>query len=180
MCRQMSQSTASLAVPLHQREASGWEVRTATTTRQQLAGCGGASLVFQKRRVGGVKVTVQAVGRQGPGRHGSASVVYRLAADLVVGMKQRLGQEVADVGSAQPIDDPPAVPAALNEAGEAELGQMLARDGRPAAGRVGQRGNVGILVAERSEQPHAGRFGQQRKRHDRRLHPGVVELVKVG
>ena len=78
--------------------------------------------------------------------------MYRLAADLVVGMKQRLGQEVADVGSAQPIDDPSAVPAALNEASEAELRQMLARDGRPAAGRVGQRGNVGILVAERPEQ----------------------------
>ena len=74
---------------------------------------------------------------QVPGRLGSASVVYRLAADLVVGMKQGLGQEVADVGSAQSIDDPTAVPVPLDEAGEAELGQMLAGYGWPAAGSCG-------------------------------------------
>jgi hypothetical protein len=63
--------------------------------------------------------------------------VYRLAADLVVGVEERLGQEVADMGSAQAIDDPTTVAATLDEASKAELREMLAGHSRATAGRLG-------------------------------------------
>jgi hypothetical protein len=62
-------------------------------------------------------------------------VMHRLAADLVVGMEERLGQEVADMGSAQAIDDPTTVAAALDEASKAKLREMLAGHSRTTASR---------------------------------------------
>ena len=64
-------------------------------------------------------------------------VMHRLAADLVVGMEERLGQEVADMGPAQPIDDPTTVAATLDEASKAELREMLAGHSCTTAGRLG-------------------------------------------
>ena len=63
--------------------------------------------------------------------------MHRLAADLVIGMEERLGQEVADMGPAQAIDDPTTVAATLDEASKAELRQMLAGHSRATSGRLG-------------------------------------------
>ena len=90
-------------------------------------------------------------------------VVYRLAADLVVGVEERLGQEVADMGPAQVIDDPTTVAAALDEASKAELGEMLAGHSRTTAGRLGKGRNVSFTLAQRPQQTHTGWIGQQRK-----------------
>ena len=50
-----------------------------------------------------------------------ASVVNGLAADLVVGVEERLVQQVADVAAPEAIKHPAPVPASLDEAGEAQL-----------------------------------------------------------
>ena len=63
--------------------------------------------------------------------------MHRLAADLVVGMEERLGQEIADMGSTQAIDNPTTVAATLDEASKAELREMLAGRSRTTAGRLG-------------------------------------------
>ena len=49
------------------------------------------------------------------------SVVNGLAADLVVGVEERLVQQVADVAAPEAIEHPAPVPASLDEAGEAQL-----------------------------------------------------------
>jgi hypothetical protein len=47
--------------------------------------------------------------------------MHRLAADLVVGVEEGLGQEVADMSSAETIDDPATVAATLDQASKTEL-----------------------------------------------------------
>ena len=81
------------------------------------------------------------------------------------------------MSSAEAIDDASSISFALDQAGEAELGEMLASDGWAAAGDLSQRGDVGIGVSECPEQPDPGGVGQEREGHDRRIHPGVVESV---
>ncbi len=105
--------------------------------------------------------------------------MHRLAADLVVGMEERLGQEVADMGSAEAIDDPTSVAATLDEASKAELREMLAGHSCTTASRLGEGRNVSFTLAERPQQPHTGWIGQQRKGHHRSLHASVVEYIGV-
>jgi hypothetical protein len=105
--------------------------------------------------------------------------MHRLTADLVVGMEERLGQEVADMGAAQPIDDPTTVAATLDEASKAELREMLAGHSCTTAGRFGEGRNVNFSLAQRPQQPHTGWIGQQRKGHHRSLHASVVEDIGV-
>jgi hypothetical protein len=105
--------------------------------------------------------------------------MHRLAADLVVGMEERLGQEIADVGSAQAIDDPTTVAATLDEASKAELREMLAGHSCTTAGRLGQRRNVSFTLAERPQQPHTGWIGQKCKGHHRSLHASGVKDIGV-
>ena len=52
------------------------------------------------------------------------------------------------MSAAEAIYDASSVSFALDEAGEAELGEMLASHGWAAPGDLGQRGDVGVAVAE--------------------------------
>jgi hypothetical protein len=101
--------------------------------------------------------------------------MHRLAADLVVGVEEGLGQEVADMGSAETIDDPATVAATLDQASKTELREMLAGHSCTTAGRLGQGSNVSLTLAQRPQQPHTGWIGQQRKGHHRSPHPSVVQ-----
>ena len=105
--------------------------------------------------------------------------MYRLAADLVIGVEEGLGQEVANMGTAEAIDDPSTVAAALDEAGKTELREMLAGHRCSTAGALGKGCNVSLTLTERPQQPHARWIGQQRKGHHRSLHAGVVEDIGV-
>ena len=58
-------------------------------------------------------------------RLGCGSVVDWFAADLVVGVEQRLDEQGADVGSAEAVDDSASVSPSLDQSCEAEFGQML-------------------------------------------------------
>jgi hypothetical protein len=90
------------------------------------------------------------------------SVVDGLSADLVVGMKERFGQQVAHVGAAQAVHDASAFAVAFDEAGEAKLGQMLARDGWPTAG---YRAMIPVLLrAQRTVDRRLGRRRRLRRR----------------
>ena len=91
------------------------------------------------------------------------SVVDWFAADLVVGVEQRLGEQGADVGSAEAVDDSASVSPALDQSGEAEFGQMLTGDGGTATGDPSQRGYVSVVVSKRPQEPHPSRIGQQGK-----------------
>jgi hypothetical protein len=55
-------------------------------------------------------------------RSDAGLVVDGLPADLVVGVKERFGQQVAYVGTAQAVYDASAVTGAFDEAGEAKFG----------------------------------------------------------
>ena len=105
--------------------------------------------------------------------------MHRLAADLVVGVEEGLGQEVADMSSAETIDDTATVAATLDQASKTELREMLAGHSCTTAGRLGQGSNVSLTLAERPQQPHAGWIGQQRKGHHRGLHASIVQDVGV-
>jgi len=72
--------------------------------------------------------------------------VDRFSADLVVGVEEGLGQEVADVPAAQPVEHPSTLSVALDEAGQAQLGQVLAGGGGPAAGDMPQARPAATLV----------------------------------
>lgn len=67
-----------------------------------------------------------------------------LAADLVISVEERLGEQVADVSAPEAVDDSSAVSLAGDEAGEAQLGEVLARHGRTATRHLRERSNVGI------------------------------------
>jgi len=81
------------------------------------------------------------------------------------------------VSAAEAIDNSSSVSSALDQAGEAELGEMLASYGWAASGDLSQRGDVGVAVSECPQQPDPGGVGQEREGHDRRIDPGVVESV---
>jgi len=83
------------------------------------------------------------------------------------------------VSPAEAIDDASSISFALDEAGEAELGEMLASYGWAAPGDLGQRGDVGVAVSECPQQADPGGVGQEREGHDRRIDPGVVESVRM-
>jgi hypothetical protein len=69
------------------------------------------------------------------------------AADLMVGVEQRLSEQIAYVSATEAVDDSAAVSLALDEPGEAELGEVLAGHSGTTPGHLGQRGNVGVAVA---------------------------------
>ena len=71
--------------------------------------------------------------------------MHRLAADLVVGMEQRLGQQVPHVRSAEAVKHSPTIPASLDQASKPEFGEMLAGHRWPAPGRPGKGGHVGVV-----------------------------------
>ena len=105
--------------------------------------------------------------------------MYGFAADLVVGVEQCFGQEVADVGASEAVDDAPAVAVAFDQSSEAEFGEVLARD-------VGRQPAILARVAtsvsfSRSAHRSRTRVGSASKRegHDRCVDPGVVEHVWV-
>ena len=56
------------------------------------------------------------------------------------------------MSSAEAIDDASSISFALDQAGEAELGEMLASYGWAAPGDLSQRGDVGIGVSECPQQ----------------------------
>lgn len=95
-------------------------------------------------------------------------VVDGRAADLVVGVEESFGQQRADMATAQPIHDPLSVPLALDQASEAQLGQVLAGDRRAAVGEGGEASDVEFGVAQRPQHADACRVGEQRERHNRR------------
>jgi hypothetical protein len=74
--------------------------------------------------------------------------VHRRAADLVVGVEQRLGQQRPDVPAAQPIHHPLAVAAALDQPGEAQRGRepMLRWTDRVLSREVDGYGTVTVVV----------------------------------
>lgn len=86
----------------------------------------------------------------------------------MVGLKQRLLEQPADVAAADPVKHPAAVALALYQPREPQLGQVLTRDGRAAAGGPGQSGHVNAAVADGPEQPNPGGIGQEGERPDRR------------
>jgi hypothetical protein len=81
------------------------------------------------------------------------------------------------VSAAEAIDDSSSISFTLDQAGEAEFGEMLASYGWAAPGDLGQRGDVGVAVSECPQQPDPGGVGQEREGHDRRIDPGVFESV---
>ena len=85
--------------------------------------------------------------RASRGRKDRISVVDWLAADLVVGVEQRFREQVAHVGSTESVDDAASVSFALDQSGEAKLGEMLTGHGGPAAGHLGERRNVSIFFS---------------------------------
>ncbi len=62
----------------------------------------------------------------------------RGAGDLWVGVEQGLGQQGANVSATQPVHHPLPLALAFDQAGEAQLGKVLAGHGRPAARDCGQ------------------------------------------
>ena len=77
------------------------------------------------------------------------------------------------------IDHSAPVPAADNKAGQSKLGQVLARDGRPATGDTGQRRDIQVLVTERPQLPHPGGVGQEREGEHSRVDLSRDQLVLV-
>jgi hypothetical protein len=107
------------------------------------------------------------------------SVVHGLAADLVVGVEEGLGEQVAYVSTAEAVDDSSPVPSAFDETGEAELGEMLTGYGRTAPCHLSQRRHIGIGLPQRPQQTHPGGISEQRKRHHGSSHPLIVKLVTM-
>jgi hypothetical protein len=99
--------------------------------------------------------------------------------DLVVGVEQRLGEQGANVGSTEAVDDPTSVSPALDQSSEAEFGQMLTGDGGTATGDHSQRGYVSVVVSKRPQQSHPSGIGQQGEGHDRGRHLVLFKNVRV-
>lgn len=91
---------------------------------------------------------------------GTPLVVQRYAADLMVGVKEGLGEQGADVPPAEPIHDALAVPSALDEPGEAQLGQVLARNGGTAARYSGEARHIQVGGPQSPEHPDPGGVGE--------------------
>src|SRR5664280_1051911 len=99
------------------------------------------------------------------GKRSVISVVHRGAADLVVGVEERLGQHCADVAAAQSVDDPPALSRAFDQPGETQLRQMLAGHRGAAPRDRGEAGDVEVLIPQGPQDPDPGRVGQQGEGH---------------
>jgi len=65
-------------------------------------------------------------------------------ADLVISVEQGLGEQVADVATPQAIHHSSSITPTLDQAGKAELREVLARNGRAASSSLGQSGHVGF------------------------------------
>jgi hypothetical protein len=78
-------------------------------------------------------------------------------------MEERLSQEGSNVATSYPVAHAPAVTFALDEAGQAELGKVLAGDRRAASGGGRQRGDVRFVVAQRPKDTDPGGIGEQRE-----------------
>src|ERR1700691_1533269 len=89
-------------------------------------------------------------------------------------MEERLSQEGSNVATSYPVAHAPAVTFALDEAGQAELGKVLAGDRRTASGGGCQRGDVRLAVAQRPKDTHPGGIGGQREGSHRRLDLGIA------
>lgn len=94
------------------------------------------------------------------------------AADLVVGVEEGLGEQCMDVAAAQAVEDAPAVSSGVDQAGQAELGQMLAGDGLATVGGGSERGDVLLAVTHCPQHPDAGRVAEQRESER-----GLVDLI---
>jgi hypothetical protein len=78
----------------------------------------------------------------------SGSAAVRDAADLVVGVEEGFSDEGPDVGVAGPVEDMPASFAGVDQAGEAQTGQICRAAGTITCGRSGGPGGgdaLGIL-----------------------------------
>ena len=58
--------------------------------------------------------------------------MIRGTTDVVIRVEQRLGQQRAHVSTTKTVDNPPTVTTADNQAGESQLGQVLACNGGAA------------------------------------------------
>jgi hypothetical protein len=92
------------------------------------------------------------------------SIVDWLARHLVVGLKQCLAQQPADVASLEPIDHPATLSVRCHESGKAKLRKVLACHRGPTSSNLRQGSNVKLLVTQCPEHPDADRIGQQGKR----------------
>jgi len=86
--------------------------------------------------------------------------VDRLSADVMVGVEERLGQQVAHVRTPQAVHDAPAVTGAFDEPGEAQFGQMLAGHGWSTTGHRGEGSDVGFVFTKLPQDPHPRRVRQ--------------------
>ena len=101
------------------------------------------------------------------------------AAELVVGVEEGFGEELADVTSAQPVQDPATIAVGVHQAGETEFGQVLAGDGGAASRGPGEGRDVRFGVTQGPQHPDPGGVGQQREGHHRGGHLGVAGSVGV-
>jgi hypothetical protein len=81
-------------------------------------------------------------------------------------MEQRFREQRPDVPAAQAVDDALTLSLSVDEAGEAQFRQVLARDGGSAFGDGGEAGDVEFGVAQRPEHPYSRRVSEQRERGD--------------
>lgn len=106
-------------------------------------------------------------------------VVVGRAADLVIGLEEGLAQERANVPAAQPIDHALPLSLAHDEAGETQLGQMLAGHRRSTPGGGGEARHVEFRVAKSPEHAHPRRVSEQRERRDRGGYLAVGQVVRM-
>ena len=94
----------------------------------------------------------------------SPLVVGRDAAHLVVSLEQRFGKEGTDMAAPQSVHHAPSVAGCFDQAGEAELGQVLAGDRGSTIGDLGQGGYVEVLLPQGPQNANPGWIGEQRER----------------
>ena len=69
-----------------------------------------------------------------------------LTADLVIGVEQGLGEQIAHMSPTEAVDHSASVSLSLDEPSETQLGEVLAGNGGTTASHLGQRRNVGVVV----------------------------------
>ena len=93
-------------------------------------------------------------------------VVDGCAGDLVVGVEEGFGEQRADVPAAEAVHDTLALSLAFDQAGEAQLGQVLAGHRGSALGDGCEAGDVVFGVAQGPQHADSGRVGEQREGGD--------------
>lgn len=88
--------------------------------------------------------------------------------DEVIGVKQRLVDELADVLVDHPVVHPVPVPARQDEPAESKLRQMLRHRRRRRAEYLGETGDRTLAVHQDVKQPEAGHVGEELQHLDRR------------